>query len=261
MRTNPSLVALPHAPLAPPRRRSLRPIALGVGIVAAVATVAWFATPARQTSQQPAPEAVVVAPLMAAPSNGALQRPESAVAAEASLQVVNRKVADELPSYAERHELLRKLAGNPELAARIDARWNAIADLLQSADSDRPCTTTRAALAALSQPPLTDDERAVLRAAKVPEPSAADTDAGESCEGLAQALDALLGRTAQPASSRQRPKRPKTTPPTRDIEPLAPAEVEPAPAPPPPPQPAPKQERRPASVASPLPDDIKSVKF
>ena len=154
------------------------------------------------------------------------------------------------------------MTARPDLAERVDTRWNHWLDLAQADDAPRPCTTFREALDELSSPPTTEAERALVETIEVP---SADTVLGAgvapdgSCDGLAEAFAAATAvptpaaparhtRTRKPARSRAtaKPTRPKKTAPV--VTPLPSSSRS-------------RSKNKDRSVASRLEDDIKGVGF
>lgn len=175
------------------------------------------------------------------------------------LSQVNRQDLGATLPFRDRHRLLKELASREGVYAKVNHRWNALLDLWQAGDSERPCATFAAALATVDEPPATDAERDLLARVVVPVPAAgsrAGVGEDDSCAGLAEAFAELTeaGAEPEPVSTRKRSRSPKAAP-----RPTA----EPLPRKSPPPSKAdtkkPAHKEPAGTVATKLDDDLRGI--
>lgn len=180
------------------------------------------------------------------------------------LSQVNRTDLGAVLSYRHRSRLLRELASREGVYERVNRRWNAMLDLWQAGDADRPCATFAAALASLDDGPQTDEEKDLIRRIVVPTPalgSAAGVAPDESCSGLEEAFAEFTARGSQAdAEDTRRRRRPAKASRRSASEPKPQAVSEPRSAPQGKPKSKPKPPRRTSSsVATRLDDDLKEL--
>ncbi|MEM6289957.1 MAG: protein kinase [Myxococcota bacterium] len=261
------------APVVPPPATSRRGIAMGLAAagIAAAALVGYVVMTGEPTEASEAGVASAAAvagtanaadapaerrapvPPAAVPVAGA---PEGAQPLDGNpivwLAQVNRQDLGAVLPFRERTRLLEELATRRGVNDRVNHRWNAMLDLWQAGDSERPCATFAAALASLEGAPSTEAERDLIRRVVVPTPapgSAAGVAPDDSCVGLEAAFEAYVP-TSAPSSSSSRKRSSK-----RRASSSTPA---PAAAP----VPAPKAKAKPAkpsSVATKLDEDLRDL--
>lgn len=108
------------------------------------------------------------------------------------LAQLNRRDLGSVLPIRQRTRLLDELATRRGVAERVNHRWNAMLDLWQARDADRPCATFAAALASLDGAPKGEAELDLIRRVVVPAPaqgSAAGVAPDDSCSGLQAAFD------------------------------------------------------------------------
>ena len=252
------------------RGRGRRTLAIGLGLagVAAAAVVGFvmMQPPAAETDEGVASASAVPTTSESADSSPAVAAaPASADeprgdAPEGNpivwLSQVNRTDLGAVLSYRHRSRLLRELASRDGVYDRVNRRWNAMLDLWQAGEAERPCATFASALASLDEPPTTDEEKDLVRRIVVPTPapgSAAGVAPDESCNGLEEAFAEFVATPDEQPTARRSTRR-RTSKPKRGASP----KPEPVAAPQPAPKTAPPR-RKSTSVATRLDDDLKEL--
>lgn len=140
------------------------------------------------------------APTTPASAGSANVKPSEPLAAEDKpegnpivwLAQVNRTDLGAVLPLRQRRKLLSALAEREGVNERVNERWNAMLDLWQANDADRPCATFAAALATLDDSPSGEAETDLIDRVVVPT-SAPGSRAGvapdDSCVGLAEAFE------------------------------------------------------------------------
>jgi len=258
----------------PPRSR--RGLAMGLLFAGVAAAGLVFVASSGGSGNTPAPSA---APVAAPASVAAAPQPDSAASnkvhpSEASapdaklegnpivwLAQVNRTDLGAVLPLRQRRKLLSALAEREGVNERVNERWNAMLDLWQANDADRPCATFAAALATLEDSPDENAERDLIDRVVVPT-SAPGSKAGiapdDSCVGLAEAFDefkSIPDDSKARRSSRRRPSKRNSAPPSSPAKPSPTAAA-------PPKQPRKKSKTspsKPSSVATKLDEDLRDL--
>ncbi len=241
---------------------------LAAGVAAAGVIYAVSSRPAKDTvSEQPVAAAAVVATPGIEESETPPALEVGGPAGEVSeksdkpegnpivwLAAVNRTDLSTVLPYDERQTLLDELSARGRIHERVNHRWNAMLDLWQAKEAERPCATFAAALATLESPPDGEQEKDLLDRVVVPfvaPKSRAGVGPDESCEKLSEAFAKFKNSAAEPTaaprkSSKSSRKRSRHTTPE------------------PPPEPAPKAKpttkkdvAKPSSVATKLDDELR----
>ncbi len=256
---------LPAAVEFPESRRSR-----GIGIVLAMtgllaAGVVAFVVTASPSKTDAKTEAVAAVGAAAAPRSPSDEPPAPLQPREAEapalegnpivwLSQVNRQDLGAILPYRDRHRLLQELASREGVYEKVNQRWNAMLDLWQAGDTDRPCATFAAALASLDEPASTEVERDLLDRVVVPVP-AAGSHAGippdDSCGGLSEAFADLMRVEESASDATPRRKRRASS-----ARPARPPELPRKTAPPVAEKPRPAR-RDTGSVATKLDDDLR----
>lgn len=240
---------------------------LAAGIAAAGVIYAVSSRPAENTvSEEPVAAAVVASPgIEEAEAPPALEVGEPAgEASEKSdkpegnpivwLAAVNRTDLGTVLPYDERQTLLDELSARGRIHERVNHRWNAMLDLWQAKEAERPCATFATALATLESPPDGEQEKDLLDRVVVPSvapKSRAGVGPDESCEGLSEAFAKFKNSAAEPAAAPRKSSKSQR----KRSRPAAPA---PAPEPAPKAKPTKKKAvAKPSSVATKLDDDLR----
>ncbi len=238
---------------------------LAAGVVAFVVT-ASPSEPASAPESTPTEDAGAAA-VVAAPVSTGQQAPATPSQANDGapegnpivwLSQVNRQDLGATLPYADRHRLLDELASREGVYEKVNQRWNAMLDLWQAGDTDRPCATFAAALASLDEPAQTDAERDLLGRVVVPVPAAgshAGVGEDDSCEGLAEAFSELTESPAEVAVAEPRRKRRKD----KSTRSTRPAPLPRKPAPPSGESKPPRKKKKKSSVATKLDDDLRGI--
>jgi hypothetical protein len=169
------------------------------------ALLAWLAVGACGRGDTPTPTA--------APAKDERSAATDSIEVEPSLRalaLVNERDPARARSIAERHALLRELAGTGD-AALVDEALNFALDLVQAEQSSTPCTTFRNALDGLWARP--DPAAAdMVRAAKVPRSLTAGRAPDGDCGGLdALRIELLALMVSEPTTEPPQPVAPAPT--------------------------------------------------
>ncbi len=181
------------------------------------------------------------------------------------LAQVNRTDLGAVLPLRQRRKLLAALAEREGVNERVNERWNAMLDLWQANDADRPCATFAAALATLEDSPSGEAETDLVDRVVVPT-SAPGSRAGvapdDSCVGLAEAFDDFKATPESDSGSRSRKSTRRRSSSRRGSDSASSAVPAPAPAAPPAAQPRKKSKvapSQPSSVATKLDEDLRDL--
>lgn len=246
-------------------------IGIGIGLLAAGIAAAGVIY---AVSSRPAEDVVADEPVAAAAvASRGTEKPEAAPAREAGepsdetpeksdkpegnpivwLAAVNRTDLGTVLPYDERQTLLDELSARGRIHERVNHRWNAMLDLWQAKEAERPCATFAAALATLESPPDGELEKDLLDRVVVPSvapKSRAGVGPDESCEGLSEAFATFKDSAAEPTATPRKSSKSQR----KRSRPAAPAA---APDPAPKAKPKKKPVAKPSSVATKLDDDLR----
>lgn len=259
--------------------RSRRGLGLGLLIAGVAAAALVFVATSGGNDDAPTPSAAAPASTVsvagAVPTNPTAANPiaQAANVAEAEakpegnpivwLAQVNRTDLGAVLPLRQRRKLLAALAEREGVNERVNERWNAMLDLWQANDADRPCATFAAALASLEGSPESGPERDLIDRAVVPT-SAPGSRAGvapdDSCVGLAAAFEEFKAVSDDDdddnAKSRRSPRRRSSK---RNSSSSSAARPAPAPASPPPKRKSKVAPSKPSSVSTKLDDDLRDL--
>lgn len=273
----PAAAPIPADPVFEEPPRSRRGLGLGLLIAGVAAAGLVFVATSGGSDDAPAtsaapttPAASVAGAVPPSPAETASSKPlpseGSALEAKPEgnpivwLAQVNRTDLGAVLPLRQRRKLLSALAEREGVNERVNQRWNAMLDLWQANDADRPCATFAAALATLEDSPDDGPERDLVDRVVVPT-SAPGSRAGvapdDSCVGLAEAFEEFKTIPDDPKSRRSSRRR---TTSKRGSTPSA--KPSPAPAAAPPSQPRKKSKTapsKPSSVSTKLDDDLRDL--
>ncbi len=177
------------------------------------------------------------------------------------LAQVNRTDLGAVLPLRQRRKLLSALSEREGVNERVNQRWNALLDLWQANDADRPCATFAAALATLEDSPEDGAERDLVDRVVVPT-SAPGSGAGiapdDSCVGLTEAFEEFKTVPEDP-KARRSPRRRSSK---RNTGSSSAAQESPVPvtAPvSPPKKPSKVSPSKPSSVSTKLDDDLRDL--